>query len=410
MFVKPWGHGPGYGFLMVTVMLAGVVDARIVLSPRAKTISDNNCMDIDNADPLPLRYGYPSWKTSDDPRCKPVNKVSSDGHCFNSMNPGNNCDAYCQISNGWFYGEPIDAMDGKWCQVGVACSKTYSVSRTSGETIGINSGDKYDEVVVRSNSSSEVDSRALSISIKSDTTVSAGFAVPSIVEVKSTLSLSSSMTDTLTRTRTQSWSRTITETKTFGTTNSTNYGFTIQESDTLTKPSYASGYCGSWFAVPIYGISCGRGAMGKLIQNNKTESAYCALDDQETATFSHCFSYNIADQTEKDKIKFRWSFILRDCRFGYILPGEYQPFEFQNSFAPNVYTVQHIERYGYNNLPRKAAKKPEDDQWNHAGPGNNGTFAKEIGPDDYTIKVCSPGDYCVRHKLTDGNCRMFLTF
>lgn len=403
MLVKTWDHALSYGSSIIVAMLAGGADSRIVLSPRVKTISDNNCLDIDNSDPLPLRYGYPSWKTSDNPNCQSVNKVDSEGHCFHALNPGNDCSAFCQISSGWFYGEPIDAMDGKWCEVGQPCAKTITISKTSGDAVSINSGDNVVDQTVRSNSSTEVDSRAISISVKSDTTVSAGFAVPSIIEVKASLSLSSSYSDSFTKTRTQSWSRTITETKTFGVTNTTTFAVNIQEADSLTKPTYATNYCGSWFAVPIVGISCGRGAAGKLIQSNKTEEAYCALYRQEEASFSHCFSYTFKDQKEQDMTKYRWAFVLRDCRFGQILPGEWQPLAFQHSFAPQIYTAQHIERYGYSNLPRNSPNKPEDDNWNHNGIPSN-AFTKDLGPIEHTIKVCSPEGYCVRHKLTDGNC------
>ena len=409
MLNKAWGHALASGFLVTAAMLAGVADSRIVLSPRAKAVSDNHCVDIDSNDPLPIRYGYPTWKTADDPKCggPRYNKVDSEGHCFHALRPGNNCDAFCQISSGWFYGAPIDAMDGNWCEKGQACSRTVAISKTQGDGTTYTSGNNYQDTTVRSNTSSEVDSRAMSVSIKSDVTLSAGIAVPSIIDVKASLSLGSSLTDSFTQSRTKSWSRTITETKTYGVQNTTSFAVNIQKSETMTRPAYSQEYCGSWFAVPIIGISCGRGAAGKPIQSNKTEEAYCALYEQETASFSNCFMYTYADPNEEGRTKSRWAFVLRDCRMGHILPGEWQPYAFQTSIDPYFYVTQHVERYGYSNPRDGAPKKPEDDEWNHAGLPDKNAYTKTLGPVDHTIKVCSPGGYCVRHKLTDGNCRMF---
>lgn len=378
-----------------------------LLFPRGKAISDDSCLDIDNADPLPLRYGYPSWRTADDPNCQPFSRVDSEGHCFGALAPDNDCNAFCKLTDAWFYGEPIDAMDGRFCEIGQPCTKSVAISKMNGDSTTINSGTSYQDDTVRSNSSESKDSTAISMGVSMDPGISATLPVPGI-SINIGSGIHNKWDSTFSRSRTQAWSRTIKESKTFGILNQTTFSVNIAETDTLTKPAYASNYCGSWFAVPVVGILCGRGAYGELVINEARQESACALKNQYESSFSHCFYYTFRDWREQDMTKYRMAFVLRDCEHGFILPGEWQPAAFRNSFAPEVYHRQHIDRYGYSNLPSNWPKKPDDAAWVQESQ-QNPTFRKTIGPEDHTIKVCGPGGYCVRYKLTDGNCCMFFS-
>lgn len=404
---RSWGDILG---LVALMALAGGADAGI-LWPRGKSttaskaISDDVCLDIDNANPLPLRYGFPTWKTTENPNCATAYQVDADGQCVRSMSPENDCSAYCQQTNAWFYGEPIDAMDGRWCEVGQPCTKTVSISKTNGDSTVINSGESYSDNTVRTNSSESKDATSVSMGVSMEIGVTANPPVISPLSAKAGISAHHKWDATFSRSRTQAWSRTVTESKTYGVMNQTTFAVNIAESDSMTRPGWSSNYCGSWFAIPIVGISCGRGVKGRLALNKIQRQSACVLQDPNRDVFSHCFSYTFNDFREQDMTKYRMAFVLRDCHWGFILPGEWQPVSFQHSFSPEIYTRQHIERYGYSNLPSDWPEKVDDAKW--VLDGLPAKFTKTLGPEDHTIKLCSPGGWCVRHKLTDNNCRMF---
>ncbi|KAM7184029.1 hypothetical protein V8F20_012390 [Naviculisporaceae sp. PSN 640] len=395
--------------LGVVLALAGHVSASSFLSRRekhAKAIDSDVCIDTDNNEPPPLRFGYPSWKTADDPNCQTKWKVDKQGQCLSSLAPENGCNTFCQLTNGWFYGEPIDANAGRWCEVGQACSKTISISKTNGDSTTINSGEGYVDNTVRSNSSESKDNTALSMGVNANLGVGLDNEKPVKMDAKA--GAHAKWDSTFSKSRTEAWSRTVTDTKTWSVNNSTTFSINIAESESWSRPGWSNNYCGNWFAVPIVGISCGRGAMGREAINREERLSACFLRDPEHDVFSHCFSYTFADTREQDMTKYRMAFVLRDCETGTVLPGEWQHAFFRESFHPEIYTRQHIERYGYNNLPSGWPEKPDDAAWVRELHGQATLpFSRTLGPEDHTIKVCGPQGYCVRHKLTDGNCYTF---
>ncbi|KAK3690157.1 hypothetical protein B0T22DRAFT_379185 [Podospora appendiculata] len=209
----------------------------------------------------------------------------------------------------------------------------------------------------------------------------------------------------------RTWSKSITEAHGFSIGNSTSFSLSVGETDSLAKPAYASGYCGSWFIVPVFGVTCGRGARGDLKEGvhaggNRTQR--CELDPK-TSVFDHCSTYGFRDVTnERDTMKYKWVFVLRDCEHGWVLPGEWQHPLFRNSFDLVSYAQYHLARFGFQaTVSPPPRPKPEDDAWTSDLIHSSGPFTRTIGPDDYNLEVCGRGKYCVRHRLTDGNCYNF---
>lgn len=375
---------------------------------QSKAISDDVCVDVDVSNPPPIRFGFPSWKTADDPNCATPYKLDEHGQCLSSLAPENGCNSFCQQTNGWFFGEPIDSNGGRWCEVGQSCTKTISISKTNGDSTTINSGESYLDNTVRTNSSESKDATSISMGVKAEAGIGISAPVASgVASANAKVGASAGWDASFSRSRSSAWSRTVTETKSYSVMNQTTFSINIAESDSMSRPAWSNAYCGGWFAVPIVGISCGRGAQGREAINKQEKTSACFLQDQENDVFSHCFSYTFSDYREQDMTKYRMAFVLRDCNHGYVLPGEWQPVAFQHSFHPEIYARQHIERYGYNNLPSDWPEKPDDAAWVLDGIPSD--FTRTLGPEDHTIKICSVGNYCVRHKLTDGNCRMFLS-
>jgi hypothetical protein len=97
-------------------------------------------------------------------------------------------------------------------------------------------------------------------------------------------------------------------------------------------------------------------------------------------------------------------FVLKDCRSGGILPGEWQHPVFAQSINPKIYVEEHIERFGYYNFASTRNKRLDDDWiYDKLGVGEFG-YTKTLGPSEYTIEICGRSNFCARHELTPGSC------
>ncbi|KAM7191889.1 hypothetical protein V8F33_008613 [Rhypophila sp. PSN 637] len=324
------------------------------------------------------------------------------------MSPENDCKSFCQLSHGWFYGEPIDASNGKICQVGQGCTRQIGVTKQNGDSSVITKGESYVDAVAKTNTSTHNNDATVSMGLNFDlgiaTSENAALERPS--RFKFVPALKNLWDATYTKQQQQQWSRAVKEEQSWSVVNQTRFEVVVTESFSESRPAWSNSFCGSWFVVPIVGISCGRGTNGRLAVNKALRETKCFIENPEVDVFSHCFAYTFKDDKQEDLTKYRDVFVLRDCADDFILPGEWQEPAFRHSFSPEVYTRQHIERYGYSNLPLNSPDKPDDASWadDIYGPV---PFTKEIGPDLHTLKYCGKGGYCVKHKLTDNNCYNF---
>ncbi|KAK3320196.1 hypothetical protein B0T19DRAFT_468426 [Cercophora scortea] len=387
------------GLIAVAVCVGQGAEGRVLVG-RAAAVTDSSCIDTDNANPPNFHFGYPTWRPADNMNCKSLFPVGADGQCFNHINPSNKCNAFCDFSYGWYYGQPVDTMDGRWCQLGQDCSKSISVGKTSGDSVSTSMDGGGSNSTTTGHKIGNSYSNAINWSIASK---------PEIAWISwGSLTIGQSFTHAYDTGR--SWSTSINEAHGFSIGNSTSWSLSVSETDGLVKPAYASNYCGSWFIVPVLGATCGRGARGDLTTKARGAggrgSQQCALHPK-TASFHHCSAYGYKDVAkEKDTIKYKWVFVLRDCENGWVLPGEWQHPLFRNSFTLQDYGNYHLARFGF--APSENfRRKPEDDAWTSELIHSAGTFTKTIGPDDYNLEVCGRGKYCVRHRLTDGNCYNF---
>ncbi len=87
-------------------------------------------------------------------------------------------------------------------------------------------------------------------------------------------------------------------------------------------------------------------------------NSYCLLEPK-TASFGHCFDYTFKDPRREGETRHSKVFVLRDCEYGFILPGEWQHPHFGHSFSPESYSKNHIQRFSWNNFAA-TRKKPVD--------------------------------------------------
>ncbi|KAK5659223.1 hypothetical protein OQA88_1314 [Cercophora sp. LCS_1] len=210
--------------------------------------------------------------------------------------------------------------------------------------------------------------------------------------------------------RIKEYSETATDSKAYALRNSTTYQVTIQRTEGLSRPDYSKYYCGSWYAVPMIGMDCGRLSTGELWINQASRESHCIVHDESQS--GHCFDYTFASEKEgrEGESLHEMQFVLKDCDKGFILPGEWQPPAFRHSFGVAQYVGHHVARYGTHKFQKRDSDRdvPEDDAWiqERFDYGDN-KFTKTIGPTDYTIEVCGRGGYCARHRLTNGRCYTF---
>ncbi|KAK3362005.1 hypothetical protein B0T24DRAFT_652551 [Lasiosphaeria ovina] len=290
-------------------------------------------------------------------------------------------------------------MDGRYCERGEECGRTVSVGVTDGKTITTDVGESYTATNATSDSRTYTTTLGISFDMPpgmggikiplpegSDLT---GLGVPKV-----------GVTYSKAYAKALSWTQTVARGHTFSISNSTSYSLNIGESDSLSRPSWSQGYCGSWFAVPVIGLTCGRGARGDLVPSDRRGGSQCLLNPEDSA-FSHCFNYTFTDNRLPGQTKHKTVFVLRDCDQGFILPGEWQHPVFAYSFLPQTLVTDHILRYGWKEFP-DTRNKPQDDEWVHQK--HLMSFTKTLGPVDHTVELCGRGKYCSRHKLTPGNC------
>lgn len=143
--------------------------------------------------------------------------------------------------------------------------------------------------------------------------------------------------------------------------------------------------------------------MGELIKTPRNTTK-CEID-MEWGAFDTCVSYLFQQPNIHEATRAKMAFVLKDCEHGWILPGEFQDPAYAASISSfSEFEIDHLDRYGSKNLP-STKKKPRDAEWVELRRGLSSlNFTKEIGPEDYNFKYCSRGQYCVRHRLSDGNC------
>ncbi|KAK0648889.1 hypothetical protein B0T16DRAFT_325442 [Cercophora newfieldiana] len=197
------------------------------------------------------------------------------------------------------------------------------------------------------------------------------------------------------------FSKTSSRERSYGTSRNVAYRVTITSNERFTKPDYAANYCGSWFAVPIMGVDCGRASIGTLVKEGPR--THCAMGG-ELSSFEQCFDYTFEDPARPEASRYKMIFVLRDCAEGFILPGEWQHPAFANSFGIKAFANNHIRRFGMANQHSGRGRLPEE-TWNYAS--EKSQFTKTLGPSNYTVEVCGRGKYCARHKLEDNTCYTF---
>ncbi|KAK0610538.1 hypothetical protein B0T17DRAFT_544870 [Bombardia bombarda] len=330
-------------------------------------------------------------------------------------------------------------MDGKWCEKNWDCSRSTSISKTDSKSVqtgmsndesaGLSNTENIQEAIGSSSGSSfgqGVDVGKMGTSVggaakdiiknnkgieklrkRVDPVITPSIMflttmLPALLNIIGSQNFGMSKGTTQTVTQGSSWARNVGKSKGININNSTSFSIAVSETDNVQKPEYAKDYCGSWFAVPVIGLTCGMGAHGTLTRDPVRRETRCTLDPED-ASFGHCFPYHYSDRSQPDLIKHKPVFVLRDCEDGFILPGEWQHPIFAQSFSPKAYVADHIRRFSFFNLKGTDAK-PRDDQWIAEGRASNFTFTKTLGPEDHDIEICGRGKYCARHKLTDGNC------
>ncbi|KAK0611042.1 hypothetical protein B0T14DRAFT_317906 [Immersiella caudata] len=189
--------------------------------------------------------------------------------------------------------------------------------------------------------------------------------------------------------------------RSYGNSRGVTYKVSFSSSKGFSKPAYASQYCGSWVALPIMGVDCGRATIGTLTRS--AESEHCALDPK-LASFEQCFDYTFEDPSQPEASRYRQVFVLKDCAEGFILPGEWQHPAFRNSFGIKAFATNHVRRIGLSK-DHTGRGRLDNEAWNYENSSHE--LTKTIGPDDHTVEVCGRGGYCARHKLEDDTCYTF---
>ncbi|KAK0669173.1 hypothetical protein QBC41DRAFT_356019 [Cercophora samala] len=334
------------------------------------------------------------------------------------MSPDNNCKAYCETSHGWFWGHPRVLGVQSWhnpCQRSDACALSVSLSGPIGETTTVEISDsssssnstKLQAGITWSDTWTVTDTFDFGMTAKAD--AGAGVTMkegPGKANVGVDMSMGFKHSDAMqrqeARTRGRSWESSVSTSQTYGIKRSRSKSMSYSTSGSWSKEVWANEYCGSWFAVPLLGMSCGRAAMGELVKNPSNNHTQCHID--KFGSFDVCASYGFEHEMIPDDPRTRTVFVLRDCKRGFLLPGEWQQHEFAYSTISSMpeYYKDHISRWGIRNLDNK----PEDDDWvfQRQMDQNLANFTKTIGVTDYNFKYCGEGEYCVQLKLTENRC------
>ena len=326
-------------------------------------------------------------------------------------------------------------MRGTTCEVGDACGRTYgyeqSLSHEQGETDDYSGSDGVTNTTVMSSSyslgqrydapgssgiSGGIDIAKIAMSagenianaIGNVAVGPGGFNLGSILGglVSLGFSYSNEKKYTTSQARDRSlrrdYARVISRTRGFKSSRGMTYTIKITRSEQWARPSYSTGYCGAWFAVPIMGLDCGRGASGQL--DRVPGGLQCSLDS-ETSSFGQCFEYTFIDPERPKDSRYKAIFVLKDCEEGFVLPGEWQHPAFANSFGVTSFVDHHVARYGLSDASTARFKQlPQDHTLYHQ---SKPAYTRTLGPTDeknYTIEVCGRGKYCARHKLEDNYC------
>ncbi|KAK4180956.1 hypothetical protein QBC36DRAFT_228513 [Triangularia setosa] len=335
------------------------------------------------------------------------------------MSPDNNCKAYCEISHGWFWGHPRVMGVQSWhnpCQRGDSCGLTVGLSGPIGETLTVMISDKSNNVTSTklqkgigwTNAWTTKHGFNFGLGLRGGLE-GGGDLKPFGVPIKATLGADAHMgytfSDDYTKQKVRSlgvsWDSTITSTQEYGVTRSRSKSVSYASGGSWSKQPWADEYCGSWYAVPLLGMSCGRAAMGELVKNPENGHTTCKIG--KTGSFDVCTSYGMKHERIPDDPRTRTVFTLRDCKEKFILPGEWQQQEFAYSISNTQdYYLDHISRWGIRNLEHK----PEDDEWVFQRQMDQKlkNFTKTIGAADYNFKYCGRGEYCVQLKLTKNRC------
>ncbi|KAK4229204.1 hypothetical protein QBC38DRAFT_472871 [Podospora fimiseda] len=416
------------------------------------------CLDLENQIPRHFTFDRPSWATAETGSCRPHLEVDDKGECIHHMNLQNECNAFCELSWGWFYGLPQDASVWgyqNWCNRKDPCQISLGrnwvpgvvVHETTGEDRSISSsqGEAKSHTWQNKWSLSKSFSANAGISPKLDpvklgveaaklgahaasggTTLVASTAIEGAAQVANTVAggerknpnnyglsvdmtasfswaLSRSKSEEESKSLAHSWGSNIQRSQKYGVTRSTTSQVSLGSSGAFPKPEWASDYCGSWYSVPLVGVSCGRAVLGELIHNSQNQSQ-CRLD-YKTGVLDTCVDYLFEQPNIPDAQRFRMSFVIRDCEGGWTLPGEWQDPAFAASIGTMVeFEKDHLRRFGHGTSWGK--KKKKDTKWiaQRRGLGQL-NFTKTIGfLEDYNFEYCGRGGYCVRHKLSKGNC------
>ncbi|KAK4201723.1 hypothetical protein QBC40DRAFT_338908 [Triangularia verruculosa] len=335
------------------------------------------------------------------------------------MSPDNNCKAYCETSHAWFWGHPRPMgvqSHHNMCLRSDNCGISVSLNGPIGETV----------TITTSNSASNTSSTDIKKSIdwKDSWTTTHGFdfsfginagasvgydgklqGVPVKANVGMDMSAGYKYSNTYSNSKSKalgkSWNSGVSATHSYGVSRSRSKSVGYSTGGSWQKEGWAKEYCGSWYAVPLLGMSCGRAAIGELMTNPDNGHTKCMIG--KAGALDVCTSYGFEHELIPDDPRTRTVFVLRDCEKGGILPGEWQQSEFAYSISNMTdYYADHITRWGIRNL----VPKEQNDRWVFQRQMDQKlfNFTKTIGVDDYNFKYCGANNFCVQLKLTKDSC------
>ncbi|KAK3989738.1 hypothetical protein QBC44DRAFT_290601 [Cladorrhinum sp. PSN332] len=381
---------------------------------------ENYCIDLQNHRPEYFRYDSPEWSTQENALCRPELELDEEGECIQHLNLANDCKAYCEQSWAWFYGLPTDISvwgHQNLCQRNDPCSINIQLSWTPGEvTVQTRIDDRtlssqHGESKRHSWTNTWALSKTFSADFDSVSGSTAGEAAMDPSQYGLGVKLSAGFQWQLSRRKAReeskslahSWESTVQRYQKYGIMRTRSSSVGLGSGGSFPKPNWASDYCGSWYAVPVVGLSCGRAAVGELIMNSQNETQ-CSID-YGVGVFDTCVDYLFEQPNIPEATRSKMVYVLKDCEHHFILPGEWQ----DPAFAASIGNMQefekdHLSRFGHGKSRHK--KRPDDALWTSQRRGmGTQDFTKTIGPaDDYNFMYCGRGDYCVRHKLSKGNC------
>ncbi|KAK4675511.1 hypothetical protein QC764_504857 [Podospora pseudoanserina] len=405
--------------MLASLLVAAGFSASAVAAPSA-LYPQTKCMDVASKIQKAIRHGFPRFVTVDENRnCKPQYRLNR-GECWDHMSPDNNCKAYCETSHGWYWGHPRVLGVRSWhnpCQRSDSCGISVSLGGPVGEatTVMIKDESSTGNSTTYKDGISWGDTWTVADTFNFGVTGTAGVGLSNIplfdgvpimgkagVDMTSGYTHSDGQRFEQSRKRSVDWESNVKSSQSYGITRTRQRSLSYSTTGSWSKDVWANDYCGSWFAVPLLGMSCGRAAMGDLVKNSLNNHTRCNLD--KFGSFDVCASYGFKHETVPDESRTRTVFVLRDCKRGFILPGEWQQHEFAYSTISSMpeYYRDHISRWGIRNLD----EKPEDDEWVFQRQMDQKLhkFTKTIGVTDYNFKYCGEGEYCVQLKLTKDRC------